>query len=277
MSTHGLAWFPQYVNHEAFRTLRDDWNTNCIRLALYTCEPGGYCTDGNKQQLKELINSAVRYALELGMYVIIDWHVLNEKDPNVYKEEAKCFFDEMSSLYKDHGNIIYEICNEPNTSANWSDIRSYSNEIISVIRRNAPDAVIIVGTPTWSQDIDCALNEPLDYDNIMYTLHFYADTHREQLRRKAEMCICAGLPVFISEFNICDSFGRGNVNTAEGDKWYELIDRFDLSYICWSLSNTPDQCSAFTPNNGKLSGWNENDLSECGKWVYDKFVSEKNK
>lgn len=277
MSTHGLAWFPQYVNHEAFRTLRDDWNTNCVRLALYTCETSGYCTDGNKEQLKELVKSAVSYADELGMYVIIDWHVLDEKDPNVYKDEAKIFFDEMSRLYKDHGNIIYEICNEPNTSAEWDDIRSYANEIIPIIRNNAPDAVIIVGTPTWSQDVDCALKTPLEFDNIMYSLHFYADTHTEQLRNKADVCISSGLPVFISEFNISDSFGKGNVNTAEGDKWFELINKHNLSYICWSLSNSLDQCSVFTLNNEKLSGWNETDLSKSGKWVYNKFISEMNR
>ena len=92
MSTHGLAWFPQYVNREAFATLLNDWNTNCVRLSMYTYENGGYCTDGDKEQLKELIKSGVSYADELGMYVIIDWHVLNDKDPNIYIEEAKSFF-----------------------------------------------------------------------------------------------------------------------------------------------------------------------------------------
>ena len=277
MSTHGLAWFPRYVNYESFRTLRDDWKTNCVRLVLYTCEKGGYCTDGNKEQLKELIKSGVQYADELGMYVIIDWHVLCEKDPNVYKNEAKCFFDEISRLYTDHDNIIYEICNEPSTSAKWCDIKSYADEVIAVIRNNDRDAVIIVETPTWSQDVDCALDEPLDYGNIMYALHFYADTHTQSLRDKAETCIKAGLPVFISEFNICDSLGHGNVNTVEGEKWFGLIDKYNLSYICWSLADIPDKCSVFTPHNDKFSGWNENDLSESGKWIYDKFVSEKHR
>ena len=56
MSTHGIAWFPQYINYDSFRTLRDDWNTNCIRLAMYTAEYGGYCADGDKEQLKQLVN-----------------------------------------------------------------------------------------------------------------------------------------------------------------------------------------------------------------------------
>ena len=96
MSTHGLAWFPQFVNYNTFKYLRDDWNTNCIRLAMYTYENGGYCTDGNKEQLKALVSSGVDYATQLGMYVIIDWHVLNDRDPNTYKSEAIKFFDDMS-------------------------------------------------------------------------------------------------------------------------------------------------------------------------------------
>ena len=63
MSTHGIAWFPQYINYDSFRTLRDDWNTNCIRLAMYTAEYGGYCTGGDKEQLKQLD----RYAQALGL------------------------------------------------------------------------------------------------------------------------------------------------------------------------------------------------------------------
>ena len=59
MSTHGIAWFPQYINYDSFRTLRDDWNTNCIRLAMYTAEYGGYCADGDKEQLKQLVRDGV--------------------------------------------------------------------------------------------------------------------------------------------------------------------------------------------------------------------------
>ena len=33
VSTHGLAWYPQYVTKETFQYLRDAWHVNCIRLA----------------------------------------------------------------------------------------------------------------------------------------------------------------------------------------------------------------------------------------------------
>jgi len=97
MSTHGIAWYPDYVNFETFKTLHDDWKTNCIRLAMYTAESGGYCSGGDKENLKKIIKKGVDAAIQLGMYVIIDWHVLNENpskkprngDPNFYKKEAK--------------------------------------------------------------------------------------------------------------------------------------------------------------------------------------------
>lgn len=271
MSTHGLAWFPQYVNYDAFKTMRDEWNTNCVRLAMYTYEYGGYCNGGDKDNLKNLIKSGVEYADQLGMYVIIDWHVLNDKDPNVYKSEALEFFGEMSELYKDHDNIIYEICNEPNSGPEWADIKSYAEEVIPVIRENDSNAVIIVGTPTWSQDIDKAQQEPLDYDNVMYALHFYADTHTDWLLKRVDDCVSNGLPVFISEFNICDASGRGNVNTYEGEKWHDLIEKYNLSYMCWSLANGEDSCCVISSDCDKLSDWTDDDLSETGKIITEWF------
>ena len=184
------------------------------------------------------------------------------------------FFGEMSELYKDHDNIIYEICNEPNTSAKWSDVKEYANEVIPVIRGNDPDAVILVGTTSWCQDLDQAYADPLEFDNIMYSLHFYADTHRDWLRERAALCIEGGLPVFVSEFNICDASGRGNVNIEEGEKWFELIEKYNLSYICWSLSNGSDSSCVLTADNVKKGGWGDEDLSESGRWVIGKFTAE---
>lgn len=274
MSTHGLAWFPQYVNYETFQFMRDEWNINCVRLAMYTHEYGGYCSGGDQEKLKELVRNGVDYATKLGLYVIIDWHVLNEKDPLVYKDEAIAFFDEMSKLYADYTNVIYEICNEPNTTGTWDKITEYANEVIPVIRANDPDCVILVGTPTWSQEVDKALANPLEFDNIMYTLHFYAATHTEWLRSRMETCIQKGLPIFVSEFGICDASGNGNIDLEQAEKWKELIEQYNVSYICWNLSNNSESSAILQTTCAKLSGWTEEDLSEQGIWIRDCFLSE---
>ena len=274
MSTHGIAWFPQYVSYESFQTLRDDWNTNCVRLAMYTAEDNGYCTGGNKEELKNLVKSGVEYATELGMYVIIDWHILSDQDPNVYKSEAIAFFEEMSSAYADYTNVLYEICNEPNGSATWSNVKDYANEVIPVIRANDSDAVIIVGTPTWSQDIDQAASSPLEYDNLLYALHFYAATHTDYLRERLDTCVSNGLPVIISEFGMCDASGNGGNDFDSTSKWMDIIEEHNISFFCWNLANKDESSSVFKASSEATSNWTDNDLNESGKWIRDYFKSK---
>ncbi len=268
VSTHGLAWFPDYVNKEGFKTFRDDWGANLIRLAMYTAENNGYCEGGDKEYLKGLIDTGVNAATELGMYVIIDWHILHDLTPQKYKEDAKVFFEEMSSKYKDYDNVIYEICNEPNGGTSWSDVKSYAEEIIPIIRANDEDAIIIVGTPNWSQDVDIAADDPITgYDNIMYAVHFYAATHTDSIRNKVTTALDKGLPVFVSEFSICDASGNGAIDYNQADLWFDLIDSHNLSYAGWNVSNKAETSSLIQSSCTKTSGWTESELSETGIWL----------
>ena len=273
MSTHGIAWFPQYINYDSFRTLRDDWNTNCIRLAMYTAEYGGYCADGDKEQLKQLVRDGVSYATELGMYVIVDWHILSDCDPNQNKDEAIAFFREMSETFTDNDNVLYEICNEPNSGTSWDSIKSYAEEVIPVIREQKPDAVILVGTPTWSQEIDKAAASPLTFDNVMYTLHFYAGTHKDDLRNRLETCVQNNLPVFVSEFGMCDASGNGANDFDSTTKWLDLLNKYQISFCCWNLANKDESSSVFKAASTALSDWTDEDFNESGRWIRDYFRS----
>lgn len=271
MSTHGIAWFPQYINYDSFRTLRDDWNTNCIRLAMYTAEYGGYCAGGDKEQLKQLVKDGVSYATELGMYVIVDWHILSDCDPNQNKDEAIAFFREMAEVFADNDNVLYEICNEPNGGTSWDSIKSYAEEVIPVIRAQKPDAVILVGTPTWSQEIDKAAASPLDDSNVMYTLHFYAGTHKDDLRNRLETCVQNGLPVFVSEFGMCDASGNGANDFVSTTKWLDLLNKYQISFCCWNLANKDESSSVFKASSTALSDWTDDDFNESGRWIRDYF------
>lgn len=275
MSTHGLSWFPDFVNENAFKTLRDDWNTNAVRLAMYTYENGGYCTDGNQTELKALIDKGVKAATDLGMYIIIDWHVLNERNPMTYKSEAVKFFEEVSLKYKNYDNVLYEICNEPNGEASWDkDIKPYAEEVIKVIRKNSPDSVIIVGTPTWSQDIDKAAANPLTESNVLYALHFYAATHTDWLRQRLTDCYNNGLPVIVTEFGTCDASGNGAHDFSQSKQWLELLDKYGISYMNWNLANKNESSSAFKENTSAKGDWKESELSEGGAWIRKWFRGE---
>ena len=269
VSTHGLGWFPQYVNEAAIRQFNEEWGCNVFRLAMYTAEGAGYCTNGDdqKEKLKDLVHKGVQAAIDEDMYVIIDWHVLQDQDPNKYKDEAKKFFEEMAKTYKDDPHVIYEICNEPNGGTTWSMIKKYALEVIPVIRKYAPNAIIIVGTPTWSQDVDIAAKDPItEYDNIMYALHFYAATHTDSLRNKCKTAVAKGLPIFVTEYGICEASGNGAINEKQANLWMEMLDGYGISHVMWNLANKNESSSMIAAGCNKVNGFTEKDLSKSGKW-----------
>lgn len=266
VSTHGMAWYPQYVSAETFQTLRDDWGANTIRLAMYTAEYGGYCSGGDREALKALVDKGIQAASELGMYVIVDWHILSDGDPRTHQADAAAFFSELSAKYKDYPNVIYEICNEPNGAPWETAIKPYAGAVLAAIRKNAPDAVVIVGTNTWSQDVDEVIGKRLDDPNVIYAFHFYAATHRDELRQKLTRALDAGLPVLVSECGISEASGQGAVDIPSADAWLELLNRRGVSFVAWGLSNKAETVSLLKPACQTVSGWTEADLTESGAW-----------
>lgn len=279
MSTHGITFgdeFSRYVNKEAFKTLVDDWNTNCIRIVLYPRDYNGYLTGGDQAKLKAIVKNGIDYATECGMYVLVDWHVHNY-NPQETKAEAKTFLSEIAAEYANYDNVLYEICNEPTGSPWASSIKPYAEEVIPEIRKYAKDALIIVGTNTWSQDVEEALASPLDaavYGNVMYTFHFYANSHTDSFRTRVENAIKGGLPIFITEFGTCDASGNGGFNESESKKWFELCKTYSISHLNWSLSNKGETASAIQSWCSKTSGWSESELTESGKLVRSHFISD---
>lgn len=277
-STHGLSWYPEYVNRDFFQFMKENWHIDIIRLAMYTDEENGYCVGGleNRKKLREVIDRGVKAATELGLYVIIDWHILKDSNPLTNMEESILFFHEMAEKYHAYGNVFYEICNEPNINCVWPDVRRYAERIIPVIREKDRNAVILIGTPTWSQDVDEALKEPVrGFGNIMYVLHFYADTHRDALRQKFENAAIAKLPLFVTEFGICDASGTGDGNEEQAMLWMDLMDKYQVSYLMWNLSNRDESSASFIPTCTKLTDFTEEDLNPSAKWYID-FLSKKN-
>ncbi|HBS44177.1 MAG TPA: hypothetical protein DEA91_06360, partial [Paenibacillus sp.] len=269
MSTHGLQWFGQFSNYDSMKWLRDNWGMTVFRAAMYT-QDGGYINDPSQ---KNKVKQAVQNAIDLGIYVIIDWHVLGEQDPNVYKQQAKGFFSEMASLYKDYPNVIYEICNEPNGSATtWNDkIKPYAEEVIPVIRSIAPGSIIIVGTGTWSQDVHDAANNPLYYSNIMYTTHFYAGTHGQWLRDRIDYARSKGVAVFITEWGTSDASGDGGPFLAESKVWTDFMQDRKISWANWSLCDKSEVSAALMPGASPYGGWSDAQLTASGKFVKDQM------
>ncbi|MCQ2189562.1 MAG: cellulase family glycosylhydrolase [Paludibacteraceae bacterium] len=273
MSTHGLAWNPNAYTEASIKMLVEEWNISLFRIAVYTHEWGGYSTDQwkTKEQYHELIDNLVDICGKYGIYCLIDWHVLNSvsHDPNNTIDDATIFFEHMSKTHKDKAHVMYEICNEPNKNVTWAMIKNYANDIIPVIRENDKDAIIVCGTPTWSQDVDAAAELPLDFDNVMYTLHFYSGTHTSYLRQKAEKAISKGLAIFVTEFGVSKADGSGGVFLDEADTWMEWMDKHDISWANWSFCDKNETSAALVANSISKGTWTP---SKSGEYIKSKLA-----
>ncbi|MCR4633890.1 MAG: glycoside hydrolase family 5 protein [Erysipelotrichaceae bacterium] len=270
ISSYGLSLSERYINDDCFHDISHLIGANVFRLAMYTWGVGtvGYCTGGDQKRLLKDIDDGVTYAKNNDMYVIIDWHILEDGDPNKFIDEAKVFFDEVSKKYKDENHVLYEICNEPNKT-DWSAIKTYAEQIIPIIRKNDPRSLIIVGTPNWSQDVDIAAGDPLGYENLLYTLHFYSASHKEELRDKAHIAIEKGLPLFVSEFGITSSSGNLPVDVEEADRWIAFLENNKISYCMWEFSKTAEASAAIRADCLKDRGFEREDFSLAGQWLMD--------
>ena len=257
MSLGWHNWWPRFYNAATVRWLKNDWGCNVVRAAMGVEPDRGYIKqpDWSKEKIKAVVDAAIKEDI----YVIIDWH-----SHHINLHEAKKFFTEMATEYGRYPHVIYEIFNEPEGQT-WTDVKAYSIEIIDAIRAIDPDNIILVGSPHWDQDIHLAADDPIkNYNNLMYTLHFYAATHKQELRDRASYAISKGLPIFISESAGMEATGDGPLNEEEWDKWINWAETNKISWLTWSVADKNETCSVLLPSASSEGNWNEKDLKASG-------------
>lgn len=268
MSSHGVQWYGNYTSSGAIKTT-GDYGANLFRIAMYTGE-GGYLSQPAAMEKK--VTEAADAAIRSDMYVIIDWHILSDGNPRTNQQKAKEFFAKMAKRYRDSPAVLFEICNEPNGGATWSgDVKPYAQELVKTIRDAGSDHVILIGSPTWSQDVHLAAADPVKGENLMYTLHFYAGTHGKDLRDRAEAALNKGLPLFVSEWGTSRADGSGGVFLKEAQEWLDFLDRKGISWANWSLCDKGETSAALKPGASANGGWAQSDLSESGRFVFSRF------
>ncbi|MEP4053122.1 MAG: glycoside hydrolase family 5 protein [Litorimonas sp.] len=254
----------RFYTKGAVETFAKDWNAGIIRVAMGAQGNGSYLEDENGNL--DRVVTAVNAAIKNGLYVIIDWHS-HHAEQDV--EEAKLFFTAIAEAYGEYPNVIYEIYNEPLNTTDWSTVvRPYAEELIDTIRKVDPDNLIIVGTQSWDQDVDKAADDPItDRTNILYALHFYAASHKADLRKKAEYAIDKGLPLILSEWGSVTYNGDGTFDKKSTLEWMKFARKHSLSHLNWSVSDKAETASMFRPSASSDGGWTEKDLTPSGKLV----------
>lgn len=292
MCTHGLQWYPEIINNNAFAALSKDWGSNVIRLAMYVAE-GGYSKD--PETIKKRVIDGIDLAIANDMYAMVDWHVLTPGDPNadIYKG-AMDFFKEISQKYPNNPHIIYELANEPspndpgvtNDAAGWAKVKSYAEPIIKMLRDSGNKNLVVVGSPNWSQRPDLAANNPISDNNTIYTVHFYSGTHktspnstdRGNVMSNVRYALEHGVAVFCSEWGSSEASGNNGPYLKEADEWLEFFNANNISWINWSLSNKNETSGSFIPfisgkseatslDPGQDQVWSPKELSISGEYA----------
>ena len=255
----------KYYTKGVVDQLVDDWKINVIRIAMGVntgADSSGYIK--NKATEKAKVITIIDAAIARGIYVIIDWH---SHDANLELAEAKTFFAEMAQLYGEYPNVIYEVFNEPIAQPWATSIKPYCESVIDTIREHDADNLIICGTRNWSQEVEeVAANKIVD-NNVAYTLHYYAASHKDNLRAKAQRAIDKGVPLFVTEFGTCESNGDGIVDKVESNLWWQFLKENDISWCNWSVSDKAEAASILTPGSANNGDWSLPNYTESGLFV----------
>lgn len=263
---HGMSFgwhnlWPRFYNKGAVKELVQHWNCTVIRASMgIELNDSGYLA--SPKQSEKLIRKVVDACIKNGVYVIVDWH-----DHNLHEQEAIGFFSRMAARYGKYPNVIWEIFNEPDYET-WPAVKAYAEKVIAAIREKDPDNIILVGSPKWDQDIHLPAADPIKgYDNLMYTVHFYAATHKKWLRDRTDAAIQAGLPVFISECAGMEATGDGPIDEDEWATYVHWMDTQGLSWVAWSVSDKKETCSVLEPAAAATGKWPVTVIKTWGRLV----------
>ena len=255
----------RFYNASVVDWLKTDWQSKIVRAAMGVEEFGGYIT--HPEQNRTRVETIVDAAIDEDLYVIIDWHSHHAEN---YQAQAISFFQDMARKYGDNNNVIYEVYNEP-IHVSWSGtVKPYAEAVIAAIREIDPDNLVIVGSPTWSQDVHEVAADPITrFDNIAYTLHFYAGTHTEFLRDRAERAMNDGIAIMVTEWGTVNADGNGAVDVAETNRWVEWMDQYNLTHLNWSVHDKNEGASVIRPGAATNGGWTASSLTTSGAFVRD--------
>jgi len=258
-----------WVNRGVISWIASDWHANVIRIPMMINDEGG--TSGGVGYISDptgsmkMVDSVVQAAIDLGIYVVIDWH---EEQAPTHQSQAVTFFSTEAAKWGSHPNVIYEIYNEPN-GPTWPTIKTYATAVIAAIRAKDANNLIVVGTPSWDQDLMSAANAPLTgVTNVAYSFHYYAsDQNHQAFRVRADSAMTKGIALFVTEWGNSDASGGGTLNTGYMDAYMNWITSAKISWCNWSLSDVPETSAALENGTWNAQGLINHVISTTGGWT----------
>lgn len=273
LASHGLQWYDNCYTKESLKAIRDDWKADMFRITVYVNEDG-YNTDTAKYIKR--IDQIISWCEELGLYYMVDWHVLSPGDPlDKTYSGSMAFFSYMAKKHGKSPNIIFELCNEPNPNVDrggpdWNRIKSYAEPIIAEIRKYSQN-ICVVGTPQWSQMPSDVVGHEIKAENVMYSFHFYAASHSNLKINLTS--VYNKIPMFITEWGIGSAQELENVvDTVEAYDWLSMFKRNKVTWSYWSYSDKGNTASLLEANACAEKAWTK--TNQAGAFMRNYLVGE---
>ena len=161
-----------------------NWGANIVRFPVH---PTAWRKQGKANYLK-LLDDGVKWAAELGLYVIIDWHSIGNLRTEMYQadmyettqKETFEFWRTMAKHFKGNNTVaFFELFNEPTVyngqlgTCTWAQWKELNEEMIGIIRAHGNEAIPLVAGFNWAYDLTSVKDNPINAPGIAYVSHPY--------------------------------------------------------------------------------------------------------
>lgn len=244
------------------------WHSRILRIPV--CE-----INRSPVNAYNFINPLVQQAINLGLYVIIDFHnVSNYGSGGTSQTTVMNFWNYFAPRYANSSNVLFEVYNEPVNPADWNQWKSFIQPVVNDIRAVAPKNIILMGSPQWSTYTKYAVSSPIAGTNIVYVYHIYPNqgTPTSYLLDSKFGNAANNIPVMITEFgwnqnaSYSDNITYGKTSTW-GIPFRTYMDAHpNISWVNWVFDNywMP---SIFDKNWGLMGDENQGEFIK--NWLSD--------
>ncbi len=198
-----------------------------------------------------LLDQAVEWCTDLGMYVMIDWHTIGNLKMELFQDpmydttpkETYDFWRTIARHFKGNNTVaFYELFNEPTLyhgqlgRMSWSEWKKINEDIIHLIRAYDDGTIPLVAGFDWAYDLTPLHIEPIEAEGIGYVTHPYPHKRGKPYEPKWEEDFgfaANRYPVFATEFG----FTLGKEGMAENGEYGTAIINYleekGISWIGW--------------------------------------------